>query len=394
MKTWDRPVNDSTGDKVLHQSVNLFTDTGQREANIGLWRRRPQLAKSTILPWQLKPLCCPVFTGGAKMRNQHIRDILYLDCQIKSDPETSPKKSLEWLAGQIALISADRPKTTQWSRDKKRKVFIRDFEIAGRILWLLLYSNDADAPDASFSHFETDAQRDEAKADGEGRPESAHIAICLDEVPHLPFRYLVLAEAASSLPRARVERYLNFLIRQVKKENPEAFKEPDKSGAQDAEGKPLMVKYANSVALMGHLSDEFQREIQDGALTGITLETDQKEKIGFGEGSLLIPVKKQIKLAVQSTWKEKAAEIVAEALKMGKNNDLETARITFASSDKSPHTVLLDTETGDVLNDGFIKTYRLNGLGVPLPEASISFNAQIKARVKILLEEEIQIMAG
>ncbi len=325
------------------------------------------------------------------MRTQHIRDILYLDCQIKPDPETAPQKSLEWFAQKLMAFGADRLKTTQWSRDKKRKVFVRESELDGRFLWLLLYSNDADAPDASFAHLETDDQRDEVKAEGEGRPESVHLGLYMDELtPGKPFRYLALAEEASSLPRVRIERYLNFLIRQIKRDNPDDFKEPNKNGAIDVKGKPLMTGFKNYVDLMGHLSDDFQRDLDSGSLMGITLETDQKEKMGFGEGALLTPVKKQIKLAVNESWKDKSKAILSEALGMGKRNNLETARITFSSGDKSSHTVLLDTETGDVLNDGYIKRYRLSGLGVSLPEASTSFNAPLRARIKALIDEERQ----
>ncbi|MEW9807031.1 hypothetical protein [Mesorhizobium marinum] len=327
------------------------------------------------------------------MRTQQIRDILYLDCQVRSDPETSPLKSMEWIADKIVELAADKANTTYWSRDRRKKIYIRSHQVVGRVLWLLLYSNDADAPDASFAHLETDDQRDEAKAEGEGRPESAHIAISLDEVPKRRFRYLMMLEEAPTLPRARVERYFNHLLRQIKRVHPDDFSHPHPSGAVK-DGQPVMQKYKNRVELLGHLSNKFRDDIEAGALRGIALETSSTERIGFGEGRRVYPVKKSIVLSARTTWSDAPLRTIGEAITLGKRNDLEVARISFSSADNTNHTALIDTDSGNVLNDGYIKKSRVSGIGVMLPEASVVISDRLQARMLRLLDDEMEALKG
>lgn len=330
------------------------------------------------------------------MRNQHTRDILYLDCQLFSEPDGAPVKSIDWWAEKFSASFQAGERFTYWSRDRKRKVFIRDLALDtdNSILWLLLYTTDAEASDASFAHMETDVQRDEAKAEGEGRPQSAHVAISLAELPSHINRHLVLLEESSVLPRARVERYLNSLIRFVRKKNANLFKTQDKSGAQDGKGNPILVSYYNKVELLGHLSEDFQDDLNAGGLIGIALETGAKEHIGFGEGKRLVPIKKQITLSPRGSWKDDPSGTLKEALRLGRKNDLESARITFRSSDKMSHTAVLDTETGNVLNDGFIKKVRLNAKETFLPEASTAFHETLQGRMTSLLKIHLAGLGG
>lgn len=338
-----------------------------------------------MLPW-----------WGWRMRTQHARDILFLDCQISAEPEMSPVKPMDWIAGQIRQLAQDAGKMTYWSRDKRRKVIIRDVEIDAdnQVLWLLLYSNDADAPDASFAHLQTDVQREEPKAEGEGRPESAHLAISLEALPDKPGRHLCLLEEAKTLPRPRVEQYLNFLLRQIRKDDTDAFRHPDRSGERDAAGNPKLVPYRNSIELMGHLSDDFQTDIEAGQLLGITLETGQRDQIGFGEGRRLIPTRKIVKLTPRGSWKDDAQGFVREALNMGRRQGLETARIVFTSADKTSHTSLLDTETGNVMNEGYIKRVRLHTKELFLPEASTQVHLVLRQRLLALIQSHLRELRG
>jgi hypothetical protein len=320
------------------------------------------------------------------MRDQHTRNILFLDCQVKAEPDTAPRKSMREIAELIGAL-VDEKKTTYWSRDKKRKVFIRDYDfddVNGR-LWLLLYSNNADAPSASYAHLQTDVQREVAKDPGEGGPQSAHLLISTQEEKVGQCRYRALLEEAQSLPRARVERYLGFLLREARKLREDEFKRADPSGERDAKGNPKLRPYRNDVELLGHLSDGFASDISAGGLLGITLETSQDKRIGFGEGRRLIPVRKQIRMKVKGSWKEDAKEIINDAKRLGQKNNYEAARIAFKRSDGSSHTAVIDTGSGAVYNDGYIKRVRLSAKDTFLPEASTEFVQILKHRMASML---------
>jgi hypothetical protein len=285
-----------------------------------------------------------------------------------------------------SLYSAAPNQTTYWSHDKKRKVYIRDMEVndADQHLWLLLYSNDAEATGASFAHLQTDKHRYEDKQEGEGRPESAHLLISLADPQPGSSRYLALLEEAPTLPRARVERYLCSLLRNARKADPEVFKYPAPTGERDRSGAPKMLPYSNKISLIGHLSADFQTDLENGALRGISLETTAKQHFGFGEGARLEPVRKNIKLGTRDTWGEDPLSIVKDALSLGKKNKYEAARIVFQSADETTHTALLDTETGGVLNEGYIKKVRLTAKDVFLPDASTSLVEVLKTRMAAL----------
>jgi hypothetical protein len=136
---------------------------------------------------------------------------------------------------------------------------------------------------------------------------------------------------------------------------------------------------------MGHLSDDFAADLAAGGLTGITLETSQDQRIGFGEGRRLVPVRKQIRMKVKGSWRDGAQEIIRDARRLGRANNYEAARIAFKSADGSSHTAILDTETGAVMNDGYIKRVRLSAREVFLPEASTTFIDILQQRMLALI---------
>jgi hypothetical protein len=321
------------------------------------------------------------------MRNQHTRDILFLDVRVAGDPEIAPAKSIREIAVLIGKLR-DSKGAVSWNRPKTRKTYIRDFEIDDDtgMIWLLLCATDAHAPGASFADLDTDEQRDEEKKEGEGRPETAHLMILQAETKDGSGEYLALLEECPSFPRAKVEKYLNFLLRTAYKEHKDDFLYPSPTGEMKRDGTPKMIQYRNSATIGGHMSTDFLADIEAGTIRGMWLETDHKASIGFGERKRLTPVRKQIKLSVSgSGWKDGPRELIGEALGMGRDNKLETARIAFVAPDNTAHTAVLDTENGTILNDGYIKKGRIDAKDLMLPEASKKFIPQLQARIAALL---------
>lgn len=320
------------------------------------------------------------------MRTQHSRDVFFYDIRVVPDPLAAPRKSMQAIAALIGRLHADR-QTVRWDRSNTHKTYLRDFSFDEQkgIMWLLLCSADAHAPGASFMHLETDDQRDEEKRDGEGRPETSHLLIRSTETNAGSSQYLALFEESSRFPRIAVERYLNFLLRQTAKSYKDEYLYPAPSGERLADGKPKMIRFQNSVTVSGHLSNDFKADIKAGTLRGVSLVTSDTTNFGFGETKRLTPVEKQIKLKVSGSWNENSAQLIADALAIGKTNKLEKARIVFATADKVAHTAMIDTENGNVLNDGYIKKVRLNANEIMLPEASRTFVPLLQERMLALM---------
>lgn len=320
------------------------------------------------------------------MRNQHTRDILFLDIRIVPDPPAAPRKSMDDLTVLIGRLFNENF-TARWNRPKTHKIYLRDFSVSddGNKVWMLICSTDAEAPGASFAHLGTDEQRDLDKEDGEGRPETSHLLILRQESNAGSGQYLALFEESARFPRIEVERYLNFLIRQSAKVYSEAYLYPSPSGERTPDGAPKMISYKNTISVSGHLSNDFQKDIESGTLRGVSLQTSHKSNFGFGESKRLTPVQKQIKLNVVDSWKVHPAQIIAEALSLGKANKMEAARIVFATPDDTSHTAIVDTENGNILNDGYIKKVRLTAKDITLPEASRKFIELLQSRMLALL---------
>lgn len=320
------------------------------------------------------------------MRNQHTRDIFFFDVRINSEPPSAPRKSMLAFANLVKGLVASRA-TVRWSRNKTHKTYLRDFSLDEKTgqLWLLLCSADAEAPGASFMHLESDAQRDEEKRDGEGRPETSHLLITCHERIAGSGQYLALFEESPRFPRIDVERYLNFLMRQAATSYKDVFTYPSPRGERDKHGAPKMIGYRNTVSVSGHLSSDFKKDLEQGVLRGVSLVTTHRANFGFGEGKRLAPVQKQIKLAVEGSWKDGPSHIIKEALKLGKDNKYEAAKVIFAGSDKVSHTALIDTDNGNVLNDGYIKKVRLSANEIMLPEASRKLVPLLQERMSALM---------
>lgn len=320
------------------------------------------------------------------MRTGLERDITFFDCAIDANPGFAPRLSMKDIACRIKEIY-QTPGAVWWSKDKRRKVFLRavDIDVSYPVVWLLLYSNDADGPGASFANLVNDVQRDEDKDKEEGRPESAHVAIWLEPISGMKFRYLMLLELAPTLGRIRVQAYLNHLLRAFAQLDPTAFRHPDPDGSTDRSGKPKTYKFTNSVELQGHLSNEFKEDLEAGRLNGITLETGSTAKMGVGKSAYFIPKRSDVRLSPRTRWKDHKFESIKDALRVASAAKYENVRVVFQTADNVGHCALLDSSSGNIINEGYVKRVRITSGGLPWKEASTSIESGIQDAMKVLL---------
>jgi hypothetical protein len=265
-------------------------------------------------------------------------------------------------------------------------VFIRDFQYSddGSKACLLICDTDGDAPGASFANLDTDIQRDVDKEAREGRPESAHLLANLDAEAGHATRYLALLEESSRLPRGLIERYVNALLKIVCKQQRATYTAPHVDGSVELDGRPRMQPFRAKMALQGHLSDDFRADLEAGKLRGISLETSSADKVNFGEARSVAFRRNDIKLRPAGSWKDNPMGKVQDALHIGNANKFENARIVFQTQDGTSHVAILDTETGNLVNEGYIKRSRLDGFDHLLSEASRSIDIQIRDKMNSL----------
>lgn len=291
------------------------------------------------------------------MRTAFSRDIMFFDLDVSPDPGDAPTKSMEQF-GELARKLRDARLGVQLSRDGERK--LRLAQVAPdpdhQMLWLLLYSTNRSGSEAAYAHMETDAHRTAGKQEGEGRAEAAHVLISTAAEADAPTRYIALFEECPSISRARLEGFLKVLFRLARKHHPDQFTRPAPSGETKRDGKPVMVSYRNRVSLLGHMSEVLVEQIESGKVHGITLETERMEKHAFGEEGYIVPVRASLKLKIEREGRRLDWPMLKSALSIGKKKEYDQARIVFSSTDdKQPHTAILDTESGEVLSDGYVK---------------------------------------
>ena len=138
----------------------------------------------------------------------------------------------------------------------------------------------------------------------------------------------------------------------------------------------------NKFDIQGHLSTAFIEMLEEGKLTGIGLETNRREHLAIADGTYVIPRKQELQLTpTAGKWSEHPIQRFREAMNLGAQNGYENARITFTGQDQKSHSVKLNTQTGNVLGDGFIKKRRLSGFTALLSEADVSINQEIKLKM-------------
>jgi hypothetical protein len=320
------------------------------------------------------------------MRTASQRDVMFLDVLTENEPEHVPARPLRELMDKIGQLRRATP-TAKWYQNNTRKVFIRELQVFDNDdkICLLLYDTDADAPGASFANLDTDEQRNEDKQEREGRPESAHLIIKLASQEDKASRYLAILEESSRLTRSQVQRYFNAILKDIPKHWKGEFSVPHIDGSRMRNGTPRMQSFYPKVDLQGHLSDDFQTDLQMGKLRGIALETSRPDRLDFGEPRSVQARRRDIKLKPVGSWRDEPLRKIHDAIRIGRDQRYENARITFQTQDGTSHVALLDTVTENLVNDGYIKRLRLSDFDHLILEASTSIDTQLRDKMSVLL---------
>jgi hypothetical protein len=132
------------------------------------------------------------------------------------------------------------------------------------------------------------------------------------------------------------------------------------------------------------------RNLEKGKLTGIALESNDDSKLSTGEGRYVLPKRQDLLLQpAKGKWYENAVDRFKEAIKMGKDNHYETARVVFNAEDGKSHTARIDTETMGIIGDRFVKRHRLSDFSVLLNEADHKINKEIKNKMLAILNDTL-----
>ena len=179
---------------------------------------------------------------------------------------------------------------------------------------------------------------------------------------NLPNIYTCVIERVSGLPAEYVRRVLSKFLNYEFHENPASFTYPDPAGGLDRNGAPRMQRCCPHIELRGRPSDAFVADINNGRLSGITLvKTEAVTPVGGA--AYLTKQTSELKLGIDhqnlpaNLWNDLVRTLNRVS------QDFSKAKISYALPGGKRHVTLeIETATGTIANEAYIKYFELNNI--------------------------------
>ena len=302
------------------------------------------------------------------MKNSQ-RDIYFYDLHIHPSKTAAVSPSLKSVV-EVLKSCVDGGHASIGILKNTETLTIRDVQINTKhnVAVLFIAHADPSAPNAVYSNPDDGTSRVVPKRRGEAGDFGAHVLLSLSPEPTRPDTYLAIVERVAGVGRTYVERVMNSVIRVQCKKNNSTFECADRTGKRNRAGSPLMVGFRPILRFFGHPSDSFAQDLEAGKFSGLTLvQTNLHTPVG-GRAYLTseesrLKVKVNRKKLVPKLWQDLRAALFATS------RDWNEARIRFTGPDGRPREVSIDTKTGNVMDDMYVKTQRISGI-YPLLDAS------------------------
>ncbi len=268
--------------------------------------------------------------------------------------------------------------------------YLADIEVDtnARRATLLINRSDRLAADQSISSPKTKEYRVAEKNEDEGNDYSAHLSINLKPTPSASNMYAVVLEDAPGLNSGTIVKILDWLIKECSKTNQEFFTYKHPDGSVDPKTKKdKTIKGRYSCEMVGHPSEDFVRELNDGVLHGIEIISyENKDNSWDGENktiehSTVVNVKPKKKLGAS------VYDIVKSVCKTAQEKKLQEARIKFKDSAEFERTVLIDINSMNLKNEEqYVKKERLTNFSSKLPTSFQRIYPGIRDRMYVLIK--------
>lgn len=310
------------------------------------------------------------------MTKKNERTILFLDLHINTKT-TSPKINglpnnftLTELFTKIkAIREANNVNMLRGSGDSETEIYLADIEQdVVNDCWKLLF-NITDTTLADEVHREIggndDTRKVHAKKSGVGTDFSSHIII--KAAPEANGRWLVLYEQSSALSVKLVTIYLNELFKRIAKDNKDDFEIDHPKNIVDSKG---VIKKINTYCrchFNGHISKEFEDDLNGGSLKSLVLITGNIDSIVGYDAQKHTSIKEvQLPIKIDKNEILKAGGNYSLVDRF-RNNDakamnMESIKVSFKDDGDVSHTAEIDTNTGKLIDsEKYVKKIKIIG---------------------------------
>lgn len=265
----------------------------------------------------------------------------------------------------------------------KQSTYITAMRVYKNCCEILIGFADTIAADPTLNDRPAKKRRVIQKVGNEGLEHSAHI-IWHYETKNNNGRCSFYLEGAIGLSSIAITRFFNRLLRLYAKDNKDYFSAPDPEGAMAANGKYKRILLRPRIELHGHPSQEFIRDLKQGALREIELYTEAEQKNPWDANAYGIEERKAVIIKPnKDKLVPKAKALLDGILKKEVTQKYEYARIVFKTNGDVTRSVRVHSENYNLVSDNtYVKKDRVKNLGGNLPNAFNDFHREIIFRMR------------
>lgn len=271
----------------------------------------------------------------------------------------SPRNIDELMREFIVLRDLNKARKPVSNRSKQ-EYRLEDMEERADCWVLMINVVDTDAAHPVTQKLDgTNDDREEViLGEDRGLESSSHLIILKQQT--LAFKHLCLFEKSPSLPFSKAVSFLNHLCKESAKQHQDLYKLPHPSGVA---GKTYNV--FSVFTFLGHPSDEFRNELDEGVIKGIKITSSMEKIRGYDVDDHPDLIGTDIKMDVGrfavmrsgGNWGH-----LQKAIDNANSLDSPFVRISFTDSTGAGHTAELSTDTCQISNaEKYIKKRKIEG---------------------------------
>lgn len=319
------------------------------------------------------------------------RNVKYFDCKVgatvrgyKDTSSNVPPVKLGTILRELKGVLDAGTSIQIFNSGETQRWQLVDIEITNDFGILLITRSDKDAADQAIVGLSRKDFKVAAKTRDEGNAYSAHVALRLK--PSSDGSFLVLIEESLGINSLLVSRLMVRGIRAASAMGSTAFLYDHPSGALDKHGNLKKLRGRYKVELIGHPSDAFLYELDQGKLLGIEVVDSTATKKFWDAYNATEYVSRTVKLKPLPNPTTPHAKIVASVCENAKLEKMAEVRVRFEDTSQFSHTVVFNAFDGKLVNeDKFVKKASLRNFPGRLDTAFQAIHAEIRDKMFFLL---------
>ena len=158
-------------------------------------------------------------------------------------------------------------------------------------------------------------------------------------------------------------------LRDAAKSDLPHFEYPDPAGAVLKDGSIKMHSYVPHLELRGHLSDDLERDLEEGTVSTLELIKTQPAQQLAGN-QYLLEDRLSLKVRVEKTLPRNGRLASLIAAMRTRKGQYKEGRIQFIDPNGGSKSISYDLDTGTPLQQMYVKYYKVDNISPPLDESS------------------------